>query len=154
MPAFRLRRNNDGELVLVAPTGEETAGVAPVRGFPLSDPLHCISLCDAQGHEVDYLGSLDNVDPDSRTLLEAELAAREFVPVITRIRNTPPHSEPARWEVETDRGITAFEIENEESVHSGDGNRVSIVDSRGIRYEIPDVRKLDSHSRKVLDRFL
>jgi hypothetical protein len=67
---------------------------------------------------------------------------------------TPPRTEPSLWQVETDRGLTSFEAESEDSIYRREPRQVSVVDVRGIRYLIPDTRKLDKHSRRVLDRFL
>jgi hypothetical protein len=154
MTTFTLERDERRHLVLTDEKGQRFADIEPVRAFPLSDPRHAISICDSQGREILFIDSLDDVDEQTRSILEAELGQREFVPVIRRVLNTPAQTEPATWQVETDRGVTTFELESEDSVHRRDPHRVSIVDSRGIRYEIPDTRKLDFHSRRVLDRFL
>ena len=66
----------------------------------------------------------------------------------------PPRTEPSLWHVETDRGVTSFEVECEDSIYRREPRQVSIVDMRGIRYLIPDSRALDARSRRVLDRFL
>lgn len=154
MTEFRLHWDEEGQLVFTPSVGEVVAGVYPVRGFPLSDPGRCISICDGQGHEVWWIASLDALDGETRAMVEAELAQREFIPVILRVLNTPAQSEPATWQAETDRGVTTFEVESEDSIHRRGPHRVSIIDSRGIRYEIPDTRRLDAHSRRVLERFL
>lgn len=154
MKEFRLERDEEGQLVFTPAEGEAVAGVYPVRAFPLSAPGRCISICDEQGHEVWWIESLEELDDEARALVESELAQREFIPVILRVLNTPAQTEPATWQVETDRGVTTFEVESEDSVHRRGPHRVSIVDSRGIRYEIPDTRRLDAHSRRVLERFL
>jgi hypothetical protein len=154
MIRITLVRDAERRLVFTAPDGKVHLEVEPVRAFPLSDPAHAVSILDALGREIYYIDSLEDVEPEGRRALEQELARREFVPVILRVVNTPPRTEPATWKVETDRGITTFEIESEDSVHRRDPFRISIVDRAGIRYEIPDTRTLDAHSRNVLDRFL
>jgi hypothetical protein len=151
---FTLERDAFGHLIFTGEDGARVADVDPVRAFPLSDPRRHISICDSLGREICAIESLDDLDPALRAMLEAELAHREFIPVIQRILGTPAKTEPATWTVETDRGVTSFELESEDNVHRRDAHAVSIVDARGIRYEIPDTRKLDHHSRRVLDRFL
>lgn len=152
-PKFSLQHDERMHLVLIDEHGELYRDVEPVRAFPLSDPRRSISLVDSDGREIVYIDSLDDLDTSMRELLEKELAQREFVPVIRRIVNTPPDTEPSTWQVETDRGITSFELESDDAIHRRDF-QVSIVDSRGIRYLIPDTRRLDAHSRRVLDRYL
>jgi hypothetical protein len=154
MAAFTLERDNRGHLVLIDAQGQRYPDAAPVRAFPLSDPLHAISICDQNGREIVYIDSLDELEPATRAIVEESLAKREFVPVILKILTTPPRTEPALWQVETDRGVTSFEVESEDSIYRREPRQVSIVDVRGIRYLIPDTRKLDQKSQRVLERFL
>jgi hypothetical protein len=154
MISFKLERDAARRLWFTSPEGKQYSDVEPVRAFPLSDPAHAVSILDATGRELFYIDSLDEVEPGVRRTLELELSQREFVPIILRVLNKPAQTEPATWKVETDRGVTTFEIESEDSVHRREPNRVSIVDRSGLRYEIPDTRKLDAQSRDVLDRFL
>lgn len=154
MTPFTLRVDARRRLILTDEHGQDHVDISPVRAFPLSDPLHAISLCNAEGRELVYLDSLDDLDAGPRALVEEELAQREFVPVILGIVNTPTLTEPSSWRVETDRGVTTFELESEDSVHRSAPRQMSIVDVLGIRYLIPDTQRLDLHSRKVLERFL
>jgi len=154
VPPFRLERNQRGRLALVNERGETFEDIEVVRAFPLTDPRHWISICDGAGKELLFIDNLDGVEAATRSLIEEELSQREFVPVITRITNTPSSDEPATWQVETDRGATTFEVESDEAIHRQENFRVSITDSHGIRYEIPDIRRLDARSRKALERFL
>lgn len=151
---FTLERDGEDHWVLIDEAGHRHVGVETVRAFPLSDARHAISICDNKGQEIVYLDSLDEVPPEIRAVLEAQLAQREFVPVIRRVLNTPPETEPTQWRVETDRGVTVFQLESESDVHRTAAHQVTIVDSHGIRYVIPDIRQLDAHSRRVLDQFL
>lgn len=149
-----LERDGGDRLVLIDETGHRYVGVEAVRAFPLSDPRHAISICNSQGREIVYLDSLDELPAQIREILETALSQREFVPVIRRILNTPPETEPMEWRVETDRGVTVFQLESENDVHRTESRQVVLVDAHGIRYLIPDTSQLDPHSRHVLDRFL
>jgi hypothetical protein len=140
--------------VLVDARGQRYSGVEAVRAFPISAPQHAISFCDANGRELAYVPNLQDLPEPMRKTLELELSQREFVPVIRRILNDPPETEPTEWEVETDRGVTMFQLESEEDVHRNEAQQVTLVDSHGIHYLIPDVTRLDAHSRRVLDRYL
>jgi len=154
MIEFIFERDAWQRLVMVMPAGERHVGVEPIRAFPLSDPAKAISVCDSEGREVLYLETLDCVSPQNRATIELELSQREFVPRITRILNHPTDAEPAEWRVETDRGVTTFHVDNTDAVRRHVPHQISIVDSLGIRYLIPDTTKLDAKSRSVLDRFL
>jgi hypothetical protein len=151
---FTIERDGSDRLVLVDSSGRRHIGVEAVRAFPISDPQHAISICDSKGREILYIPSLDTLPTSIRETLELELSQREFVPIIRRILNCPPDTEPTEWKVETDRGVTVFQLESETDVHRNEGGRVTLVDSHGIRYLIPDPKQLDAHSRRILDRFL
>ena len=55
-PAFHLRRDSYGRLVVTGQNGEEHAGVVPVRAFPIGAPDDGIALVNLEGHEVGWVG--------------------------------------------------------------------------------------------------
>ena len=89
-----------------------------------------------------------------RALIEEELAAREFVPTITRIRSVSSFSTPSTWEVDTDRGSTSFVLKGEEDIRRLGPGLLIVNDAHGVQYLIRDLANMDKHSRKLLDRFL
>jgi hypothetical protein len=89
-----------------------------------------------------------------RKLLLEELARREFLPVIRRIIRVDAGTIPESWDVETDRGPIRFTLEGDENARRIGPHRALIVDSRGIRFHIPDTRTLDVTSRRILERYL
>jgi hypothetical protein len=149
----RLQRDPWGQLVMTSADGQTFAGVVPVRAFPISDPDRWISICDEHGQEIVRIDGIGSLTTDVRKTIEQELSQREFVPVIRRILSAT-HHEPSDWTVETDRGRTSFQLNNEDDVRRLDADRASIVDSHGIRYLIKSVRKLDGGSRRILEHFL
>lgn len=151
---FSLERDDWGALVLVDELGLRHSPVEPVRGFPLSDPDRWISLCDAAGRELVVVEDLATLEPESRSILSEALARREFVPVICRILSMPVDSEPTEWNVETDRGVTTFQLNSADDVRRLAAHRVLVIDARGIRYLIEDTRLLDSLGQRVLERYL
>lgn len=139
-------------LVATSEVGEPMP-VEPVRCFPLTHPDEQISLVDDEGHEVLRIVSLNDLPANQRQLLEQELAAREFSPVIQRIHRAGL-SLPGSWDVETDRGLTRFEIASEDDLRRLPNRSVLIIDTNGIRYRIPREENLDASSRAILRRFL
>src|SRR5437879_6156860 len=107
-PDLSLEHDAFGRLIAIDRQGHRHVGVIPIRAFPYSSPLTWISLCDADGHEMECISDVAKLPPDVRTVLEANLAQREFVPVIRRITRISPGPVPTKWEVETDRGPTEF----------------------------------------------
>ena len=153
-PRFELQHDPTGQLVLVDEHGVRHTGVGPVRSFPISEPDHWISICDSNGRELAVVQDLNTLSPAVRTILEQDLAKREFVPLIRRIVSMPADSEPTEWEVETDRGRTSFELASADDVRRLGPERALVIDARGIRYLIEDIQSLDALSRRVLERYL
>lgn len=134
--------------------GRRHENVEPIRAFPISDPEHWISLCDPNGREIVQIRDLAELDVEQRTLLLSELTRREFVPVIRRIESISSLAEPCEWFVETDRGLTSFVLNSDEHVRKLGQDRALILDSDGLRYLVPDAKQLDTHSRRLLSRYL
>jgi hypothetical protein len=151
---FELHHNALGRLVLTDRNGQQHEDVEPIRAFPISDPESGISICDRDGHELYWIDRMADLPPAIRSVLQAELSQREFIPVVRRIVRMAAFSEPSEWVVETDRGPTQFLLGNEEDVHRIDAKRAMIVDTNGVRYLIADVAALDAHSRRILERYL
>lgn len=151
---FQLIRDAFGRLVLTDASGERWEGVVPVRAFPIAAPGEGISLQGSDGHERAWVDRLSDLPPQMRQLVEEELASREFVPEIRRLRGVSSFATPSTWEVETDRGDTSFVLKGEEDIRRLGPATLLIADSHGIQFLIRDLHALDRHSRTLLDRFL
>ena len=154
MQEVELQHDAWGRLVLIDAQGQRHEGVEPVRDFPISDPEHWISICDAEGRELVSVKDASTLSPSVREFLERDLARREFVPLIGRIIGVPAETEPTEWEVETDRGRTRFLLNSADDVRRLGPYRALVIDTQGIRYLIEDTRQLDPASRRILDRYL
>ena len=148
-----LSRNSFGRLVFLK---DGTAHqVNPVRAFPLSAPLQGISLVGEDGKEVLWIADMEAVDPAARALLEEDLAAREFQPLIERIVSVSTFSVPSIWTLETDRGPVNMTLKAEEDIRKLHGRQNLLITSAdGVHYRLPDTSRLDKASRKLLERFL
>jgi hypothetical protein len=150
---FNLERDVFGQLILTDADGRQFSGVEPARAFPISCPEQWISICNADGQEVLCVRELGKLPEEVRTMLEEELDRREFVPVIKSIIKVADESDPSEWIVETDRGNTTFLLDSEDDVRRLGPYRAIFIDTHGIRYLIPDTRKLDPRSRHILERY-
>ena len=153
-PNYQLHRNTFGRLVFTGADGIAQEGVVPVRAFPIAAPEEGIALVDPHGHELAWINRLTDLPEALRTLVEAELAVREFMPEIKRIISVASFATPSTWRVETDHGETSLVLKGEEDIRRLASPALLIADSHGIHYLIRDRYALDTHSRKILDRFL
>jgi hypothetical protein len=151
---FQLRHDVWGRLILSGADGQEFVGVEVSRAFPFTDPQRWLAVCDAQGHELILIEDPQTLEPELREMLLQELGRREFAPIIERILRVQLETDPSQWEVETDRGPVQFLVNSEEDIRRLGPHRRLIVDTHGLRYLVPDTRRLDAGSRKILDHYL
>lgn len=151
---WKLSRDVYGKLVFVSAEGEIVEGVVPVRAFPLTAPDAGIALVAGDGRELAWIADLGLLPEPQRGLIAEELASREFMPVIHRIRKVSSFATPSIWRVDTDRGEASFVLRGEEDIRRVGRNALLVADSHGIQFLIRNLLELDHHSRRILDRFL
>lgn len=151
---LQLERDAFGRLVWTDAQGQPHVGVVPVRAFPIAAPDEGLSLVGQDGKECLWIAHLNQLPTEARALIDAELASREFMPVIQRINSVSTYSTPSIWTVETDRGATQLVLKGEEDIRRLPSQRLLVTDNHGIQYVVADRLKLDRHSRRLLERFL
>ncbi|MFM8282601.1 MAG: DUF1854 domain-containing protein [Planctomycetaceae bacterium] len=150
---WRLERRAHGRVDFIAADGTRHDDVDIVRAFPFTRPDGLVAIVADDGSELAWVDSLDGVETTLAATLRAELAAREFLPVITRI-DAVNDAEPAEWSVQTDRGPRRFRVTGGDDVdRSADGSAV-VTDTFGVRYRIPAVAALDAASRRLFEKNL
>ena len=148
-----LERDTLGRLILIDTSGVRHVGVYPVRAFPITAPGAGISIMDQSGKELCWFDAVSAIPETELSLLEEEMAAREFMPVIEKITKVSTFATPSIWDIETDRGPTRIRLKGEEDIRRIAGNTLLIADSNGLQFLIKDATQLDKVSKKLLDRF-
>ena len=148
-----LERDSLGRLVLIDAHGHRHVGVYPVRAFPITAPGAGISIMDQSGKELCWFDGVGSIPEAELGLIEEEMTAREFMPVIERITKVSTYATPSIWDIETDRGPTRIRLKGEEDIRRIAGNTLLIADSNGLQFLIKDSTQLDKMSKKLLDRF-
>ena len=149
----QLERDALGNLIFTDAKGDRHIGVYPVRAFPITAPAAGIGIMNQSGKEVCWFSDIVLIPKAELTLIEEELAAREFMPVIERITKVSTFATPSIWDIETDRGSTRIRLKGEEDIRRISGNTLLIADSNGLQFLIKDSTQLDKVSKKLLDRF-
>jgi len=149
----QLERDSLGRLVFVDSNGSRHIGVHPVRAFPITAPGVGIGIMDQSGKELFWYPNVKLITEAELGLIEEELAAREFMPVIEKITQVSTFATPSIWDIETDRGPTRIRLKGEEDIRRIAGNTLLIADSNGMQFLIKDATQLDKVSKKLLDRF-
>jgi hypothetical protein len=140
--------------VFTGADGDVSEGVVPIRAFPISAANEGVALVSTDGREVAWLDRVADLPDDLRSLVEAELASREFMPEIKRIVSVSSFATPSTWHVETDRGATQLVLKGEEDIRRLGRTALLIADSNGIQFLVREIQALDRGSRRFLDRFL
>ena len=148
-----LERDTLGRLILIDASGVRHVGVYPVRAFPITAPGAGISIMDQSGKELCWFDAVSAIPGLELGLIEEEMAAREFMPVIEKITKVSTFATPSIWDIETDRGPTRIRLKGEEDIRRIAGNTLLIADSNGLQFLIKDATQLDKVSKKLLDRF-
>lgn len=145
----KVQRDQAGRLVVhLAGRDQPVVDAAVARCFPWSLPDAYISVRDSKGREVAMLTSLDELETDSRSVVEDELREKIFNPKILRITDLRDEFGVVTIKAETDRGEVSFQVRGRDDVRVLAGGRALLKDVDGNTYELPDVNKLDHTSRK------
>lgn len=145
-PAGRLLVHFDG-------VDEPAADLRLVRYFPWSMPGAYVSVRDERGRELAVIVDLDELDPDSRGVLDAELRNKVFNPRILRVVEYSHEFGISSVRAETDRGPVNFQFRGRSAFRLLSPTRALIRDVDNNTYELPDFSALDAASRKHLRRF-
>jgi hypothetical protein len=149
--SWRLDRRPDGRLDLVDAAGSVHADVDVLRAFPLSDPEGAVAIVGADGAELAWIEQRSSLPAAERRLVEAELAVRDFLPVIESVESVT-EGEPTHWQVKTDRGMRQFTTANADAIDRRRDGSIVITDTHGIRFLIRDRSGIDARSRRLIDK--
>jgi len=151
----KARLDEQGRLKITLPDGAERLNVRVLPAFPITRPDRFFYFFDEQGEELGLLKEPRRLDRESRDLLLAQADQAYFLPRVKRIIRVDERMGVARWEVETDRGSSAFDVvSRSESIWYVGRNRIVIRDADGNRYLIEDLTALDRRSRRLADLYM
>ena len=129
--------------------------VEVTRLFPLSDPDCYLTVHDKDNEEIGIIARLSELDHENRNLILEKLERRYLMPIIRRVINVKERFGTAEWEVETSRGKRKFTMRNlRENISKVTPYRYLLRDVDGNRFDVHDLRELDSTSKGFLLRYL
>ncbi|MFP4054874.1 MAG: DUF1854 domain-containing protein [Phycisphaerae bacterium] len=147
----RIERDEAGQLVVHLEGRDEPIVDARVlKCFPWTVPDGYLSVRNPDGKEVVLLRTLDELNDDSRQVVEAELREKMFNPKIHRILKFRHEFGVTSITAETDRGEVSFQVRSRDDVRVLSEDRALFRDADGNTYELPDLSELDAASRKQL----
>ena len=133
-------------------TGEKFTELELHRLFLVTGLRRYIALVDKDGEAIAVIRNIDELLPESKKVIEDCLNEYYMIPRIKRFIEMSEKFAIWMWTAETDRGVCTFEIRNHlTAVKPLYDGRVLIKDANDNRYEIPDIKKLDKKSLKMLN---
>ena len=158
---MRFNRTGDTLSLTVTLEGEEKhyPRVVLRSCFPVSDTTAYLSVRDANADGQPEIGIVEDwteLNAEDSEAVEAELSLYYLVPKITRIRSVKEQLGFLYWDVETDKGPQEFVMRNNitRKTREVSPGHWLLIDVNDPRHEIEDFKMLDSHSQKLLARFL
>ena len=147
-------KNEDG-------TSETFERVILNRSFPISSPdsFICVREPDTkekgQGDEIGIIENVHVFDDDTVRLFEKEFSVRYFTPEIFHILNSKEKFGYTYWDAETSAGRVEIVINDLfNSIREQEDGRITVFDMDGDNFVIPDPKKLDRASYRVIETFL
>jgi hypothetical protein len=123
------------------------------RSFPFSASKQYLSVQDSGGNEIGILRDPEELDAQSKKMVEEELDRRYFTPKILSIQSLRNDGGMWTFGVVTQRGTSEFYVRNwRDSSHEIAPGRFQIYSVDGQRFEIPDYEGLDSRSKSLMDQ--
>lgn len=161
----RFSRSTGGLISLTLNTpesGEEFfERVVIVRSFPITDPDQYISVREpdtrtrGRGDEIGLIEDINTFDHDTVALLCEELDRRYFIPEIKHIFSMKEKYGYFYTEAQTSAGKITFVLNNPtNNIRTLEDDRVIITDTDGNCFCIPDPKKLDRSSYKIIEIYL
>lgn len=147
----RILRAENNLVHLQCADGEALESLEPRRLFPINRPDEYVTLLDSEGREKAVIRSLNDLDAESRDVIQKSLDDYYLVPIITRIVKKTETYGTLHWVVETNHGRKEFDIRNRtHNIRVYPDGRIRVRDSDDNRYTIQNWRELDKHSRSCL----
>lgn len=151
---IRLWKKGD-QIFFESGNGDAPQPVKLVRARPVSFRGGYVSIQDANKKEIMLLERFDELDPESRKVLEEELTERYILARITRVIKARAHFGMRYWHVDTDMGERRFALKDaKKNVVWLTDDYLILRDTLGCRYEIPSLAALDPRSRLEILKIL
>ncbi len=146
---------NNGAVTVKCADESTIENIKPRRLFPLTGKTTHINFLNSEGEEVLILDNMKNLDKESKRILTDALDRYYVIPKIKNIVSITDEFGVYIWTANTDKGIVKFEVRQPSvDIKSFGGGYIVIKDINDNRYEIPDYRKMDRASQRLLEEQL
>ena len=125
------------------------------RAFPLSSDDTFVSVRDVDDKEIGMILSLEPFGSQDRALIEEELSARYFAPLVESIVSLKEEFGYTYWEAETSAGRCRFTVRiGRGAVLQLEDGSLLLSDVDGNRFELADYHSLESKHQRIVEMLL
>ena len=149
--AITLRADSFGRLWLREGDDEEQGPLQSFRALPLTKPSHHISLQTDEGEELGLIPDMDDLDPDSRAVLERDLELYYLKAKVRTINQVETKNGLISFDLVTDLGERRIHVRDRQQIRMIAGGSVILTDIHGGKYEVPPLDQLDEKSRGLIE---
>ena len=131
-----------------------------IRAFPITNPDDYISVREpgnggGRGDEIGLIETIHLFDTKTVSLLNEELDRRYFIPEITKIYSMKEKYGYHYTEAQTSAGRVKFVLNNpSNNIRTLEDGRILITDTDGNCFCLPNPKKLDKQSYRIIEIYL
>jgi hypothetical protein len=126
-----------------------------LRTLPLHRPFEYISVSDMDKNEIGIIRNAADFPPESREIIEKDLAARYYCPQISEIYSIDEKMGSFYFDVSIDGFKKTFGVKDiSRNIKMLDSGAVMLTDADGNRFIIPDINALKPRTRRKIEPFL
>ena len=151
-------KDESGHLRIVVDSEEKSFPIRPIRYFPLTQPkqycgFFAMGPHGEMGDEVATVSMIDELDPESKAIVEDALERSSHLIRIEKIYSIQDIRDAYRWHVQTNKKDLIFNVTNIWDTNVFQFRYVLIKDADANMLFI-DMNSLDPKSLSLLDTFL
>jgi hypothetical protein len=151
LSGIKIWKDTFNKLHLDLSDGTSFDDIRIVNPFPLSSPDLFIQFENQEGKEIGFIGSLNELDRESRQNVREALELRHFVTQVTAVNSITGKHGMTTWDFATERGTRVVHVKERTDIRFIPPGRIVFTDVHGMKFEIRDSGALDQRSRELLE---
>ncbi|MBO7408179.1 MAG: DUF1854 domain-containing protein [Clostridia bacterium] len=125
------------------------------RCFPNELTEEYLSVLDRDNNEIGVIRSIDEFPEETRDILRGELKRKYHIYTIKAVISVNEKYGYSYWKIKDAEGERDFTVRDTyRSINRIGGDRVTVTDVDGNRFEIPSLEALDRRSRRKIEMYL
>ena len=146
---------NDNGFLIMTLDGELKGRVKLIRTYPYSLTDEYICVHDLDDNEIGIIRDLKELDTNSKESAEKELKNRYYCPTVTAVKSVKERMGHFYFQTVVDGKEKNFTVRDiTRNMRFASDDTLLIFDMDGNRYMIPEVEKIESKSKRLLEPYL